>query len=146
MSSVTGPETHRWTLVLDQLCLSCLFSDLKLHAEFSKLVERLILQRSEQADSSNKKWHLFDANETQPAKNLHHPTSICHLKITMRVFNIDNPPPHWTQRQFEMDSLPLHCWPRTVDILECKSIACWNEWHNICKPAHQMEHFLHPRA
>lgn len=68
----------------------------------------------------------------------------------MRVFNIsDNLPPHWTQRQFEMESLLLHRRPCSVKIVVCKCIAgfaCLNEWHNICKPAQQMEHFLHPRA
>lgn len=68
----------------------------------------------------------------------------------MRVLNIsDNLPPHWTQRQFEMESLLLHRRPCSVKIVVCKCIAgfaCLNEWHNICKPTHQMEHFLHPRA
>lgn len=64
----------------------------------------------------------------------------------MRVLNIsDNLPPHWTQRQFEMESLLLHRRPCSVKIVVCKCIAGFarlNEWYNICKPAHQMEHFL----
>lgn len=79
-------------------------------------------------------------------------SGICHHipKLTMRVFNIDdNLPPHWTQRPFEMESLLRHRRPGSVKIVVCKCIAgfaCLNECHNICKPAHQMEHLLHPRA
>lgn len=51
MSSI--PETQRWTLVLDRLCLSCLFLDLELYAKFSKSEKKLIFQWTEQADSCN---------------------------------------------------------------------------------------------
>lgn len=96
-----------------------------------------VSQISEKADFATARTNLPNL------LNLHHPTSICHLKFTKRVFNIDNLPPHWTQRQFKMESLLLHCWPRSVDIVVCKPIAGsarLDEWHNICKPTQQMEH------